>query len=158
MRVHLVAPTALVLGLLLGGQAQAQALPSEGPSASEVAGWLRGQGLEAEVAGDQVRSGANGVSWDLTGFDCEAGRCRSWQFSAGFLIPNMPDGAVDRWNQQRRYLKAFELDRPEGTAAVAQYDVLITPGMTWEAMTEHMRLFATVVPLFAVEIGAVREP
>ena len=139
--------------------AAAQVLPQGGPTAGEIAQWLRSQGLDAVVSDDatQVQSGANGVAWDLAGFDCEAGRCRSWQFTAGFLIPAMPDGAVDRWNQQRRYLKAFELTRPEGTAAVAQYDVLITPGMTWEAMTEHMRLFASVAPLFALEMGAIRE-
>ena len=149
------------LAVLAAGHVAAQPVPEAGPSAQDIAGWLQGQGLDAAVRDDgdapRVASGANGVSWDVTGFDCEAGRCRSWQFSAGFLIPTMPEGAVARWNQQRRYLKAFELERPGGTAAVAQYDVLITPGMTWEGMTEHMRLFASVAPLFALEMGAIRE-
>ena len=154
------APIAVALvAVVSAGPVAAQALPQGGPTAGEVAQWLQGQGLDAAVrAGEnQVQSGANGVSWDVVGFDCEAGRCQSWQFSAGFLIPAMPEGAVDRWNQQRRYLKAFELEQPGGTAAVAQYDVLVTSGMTWEAMTEHMRLFASVAPLFALEMGAIRE-
>lgn len=150
-----------VVAVLTAGPVAAQALPDGGPNAQEIAGWLQGQGLDAAVLEEgeapRVESGANGVSWDVTGFDCEAGRCGSWQFSAGFLIPEMQDGAVARWNQQRRYLKAFELDQPGGTAAVAQYDVLITPGMTWDGMTEHMRLFASVAPLFALEMGAIRE-
>lgn len=153
--------TLIAAAVLTAGQAAAQPLPEAGPSAAEIATWLQGQGLDAVVreTGDapRVASGANGVTWDMTGFDCGDGRCRSWQFSAGFLIPTMPDGAVERWNQQRRYLKAFELEQPGGTAAVAQYDVLITPGMSWEAMTEHMRLFASVAPLFALEMGAIRE-
>ena len=157
MRFPTLLAAAVSLAMAVASPALAQSLPQGGPNAEEVAGWLRGQGLDAAVEGDHVRSGANGVTWDLTGFDCEAGRCRSWQFSAGFLIPDMVDGAVARWNRERRYLKAFELERPDGTAAVAQYDVLITPGMTWEAMTEHMRLFASVAPLFAVDMGAIRE-
>jgi hypothetical protein len=157
MRFPALSAVVVAFAMAIASPTVAQPLPSGGPNADEVAGWLRGQGLEAAVDGDHVRSGANGVSWDLTGFDCAAGRCRSWQFSAGFLIPDMADGAVARWNRERRYLKAFELERPDGTAAVAQYDVLITPGMTWEAMTEHMRLFASVAPLFAVEMGAIRE-
>ncbi|MBN8553175.1 MAG: YbjN domain-containing protein [Caulobacterales bacterium] len=149
-----------IVGMMIvsaAGPGMAQTLPSGGPTAEEVAAWLTQQGLDTVVDGDQVRSGANGVAWDMTGFDCVAGRCQSWQFSAGFQIAAMTEGAVERWNQQRRYLKAFELERPEGTAAVAQYDVLITPGMTWEGMTEHMRLFASVAPLFALEMGAIRE-
>ena len=139
----------------------AQPLPQGGATAPEIGAWLQDQGLDAAVREDAaapaVASGANGVSWDLNGFDCEAGRCASWQFSAAFLIPNIPEGAVERWNLERRYLKAFEFQAAEGTAAVAQYDVLITPGLTWEGMTEHMRLFASVAPLFAADMGAIVE-
>ena len=158
MLVRLAPIAVAVVALAAGQPAAAQEFPRGGPSAAEIAGWLQSQGLDA-VARDEssVASGANGVAWDVVGFDCEAGRCQSWQFSAGFLIPTMPEGAVARWNQQRRYLKAFELEQPGGTAAVAQYDVLVTSGMTWEAMTEHMRLFASVAPLFALEMGAIRE-
>lgn len=149
------------LALVMAGPALAQPIPEGGATAEEIAGWLRAQGLDAAVredaTGPQVASGANGVSWDLVGYDCQAGRCASWQFSAGFLIPDTPEGAVERWNQERRYLKAFAVQRPEGLAVVAQYDVLLAPGLTWEGMTEHMRLFASVAPLFAAEMGAVVE-
>ena len=141
--------------------AQAQPIAQGGATAPEIVAWLQAQGLDAAVREDAaapaVASGANGVSWDMNGFDCQAGRCASWQFSAAFLIPNIPEGAVERWNLERRYLKAFEIEAQGGTAAVAQYDVLITPGMTWEGMTEHMRLFASVAPLFAADMGAVVE-
>ena len=141
--------------------AQAQPIAQGGATAPEIAAWLQAQGLDAAIREDAaapaVASGANGVSWDMNGFDCQAGRCASWQFSAAFLIPNIPEGAVERWNVERRYLKAFEIEAQGGTAAVAQYDVLITPGMTWEGMTEHMRLFASVAPLFAADMGAVVE-
>lgn len=143
------------------GAAVAQPLPQGGATAPEIVAWLQDQGLDAAVRTDAeapaVASGANGVSWDLNGFDCQAGRCSSWQFSTAFLIPNVPEGAVARWNVERRYLKAFEIEAPGGMAVVAQYDVLITPGTTWEGMTEHMRLFASVAPLFAVDMGAVVE-
>lgn len=146
---------------MICGAANAQPISQGGATAPEIAAWLQGQGLDAAVRedaeGPAVASGANGVSWDMNGFDCEAGRCSSWQFSAAFLIPNVPEGAVARWNVERRYLKAFEIEAQGGTAVVAQYDVLITPGTTWEGMTEHMRLFASVAPLFAVDMGAVVE-
>lgn len=147
--------------IALPAAAFAQPLPEGGPTAQEIVGWLQDQGLDAAVREDAaspaVATGANGVSWDLNGFDCQAERCASWQFSAAFLIPAIPEGAVERWNLERRYLKAFEIQAPQGRAAVAQYDVLITPGMTWEGMTEHMRLFASVAPLFAADMGAVVE-
>ncbi len=157
MRISALPVVVIVAAMALAGTAQAQSFPAGGPTLEEVSTWLRGQGLDTRVEGDRVQSGANGVSWDLTGFDCTAGRCRSWQFSAGFLIPNMPEGAVSRWNLERRYLKALEVPSADGPAVAAQYDVLITPGMTWDAMTEHMRLFASVAPLFAAEMGAIVE-
>lgn len=141
--------------------AQAQPVEQGGATAQEIVAWLQGQGLDAAVRQDaaqpSVASGANGVSWDLNGFDCQAARCASWQFSAAFLLPDVTDEAIARWNVERRYLKAFRIQTDEGPAAVAQYDVLITPGVTWEGMTEHMRLFASVAPLFAVDMGAVVE-
>lgn len=145
----------------MASAAHAQALPEAGPSAGEVAAWLQGEGLDVAVQNDaeapRVSSGANGVSWDVVGYDCAAGRCRSWQFSAGFLLQAVNEGAAERWNINRRYARAFELDHAEGRAAVLQYDVMITPGMGWEAMTEHMRLFASLAPLYGLEVGAVRE-
>lgn len=141
--------------------AQAQPLEAGGATAQEIETWLLGQGLDAAVRTDasqpSVATGANGVSWEMNGFDCQATRCASWQFSAAFLIPSVTDEAIARWNVERRYLKAFRIQTDDGAAAVAQYDVLITPGTTWEGMTEHMRLFASVAPLFAVDMGAVVE-
>lgn len=141
--------------------AQAQPIAQGGATASEIASWLQDQGLDAVVregaAAPAVATGANGVSWDLSGFDCQADRCASWQFTAAFLLPEVTDSAIARWNVERRYLKAFRMETENGAAAVAQYDVLITPGMTWEGMTEHMRLFASVAPLFAADMGAVVE-
>lgn len=158
LRTLLITTAALSLA---AGAAQAQPLPQGGATAPEIVSWLQGQGLDAAVRSEgetpSVASGANGVSWELNGFDCQAGRCASWQFSAAFLIPQIPEGAVERWNLERRYLKAFEIEAQDGTAAVAQYDVLVTPGTTWEGLTEHMRLFASVAPLFALEMGAIAE-
>ena len=160
MQARFVALALTVALVSLAAPAAAQTLPAGGPSAAEMAEWLRTQGLDAAVrpGEDQVQSGANGVSWEVVGFDCEAARCRSWQFSAGFLLPALPEGAIADWNRSRRYLKGFEFQQPDGVAAVVQYDVLITPGMTWGAMTEHMHLFASVAPQFAVAMGVAAAP
>lgn len=137
----------------------AQPIPEGGLTAQEVAVWLRGEGLDAQVRedadGPQVASGANGVGWDMIGFDCQAGRCASWQFSAAFLVDSDPAAAVAQWNVQRRYLKAFVLTEGGRTAAVAQYDVLLASGSTYEGLVEHMRLFASTAPLFAQDIGVL---
>ena len=148
----------VALSSLLAAPAFAQPIPQDGVSATEIHSWLQGQGLDArintEASTPQVLSGANGISWDVTGFDCQADRCRSWQFSAGFRMESAPDGSVARWNQERRYLKAYETERDGARAAIVQYDVLLTVGSTWEGLTEQMHLFAGTAPLFAVAIGA----
>ncbi|WP_296819311.1 YbjN domain-containing protein [Brevundimonas sp.] len=150
------AAAAAAASLDFAGPALAQAVPEGGLTAAEIHAWLVAQGLDAEIsAGEQpmVSSGANGVSWDVVGFDCEAGRCGSWQFSAGFLMDSIDPEAISNWNRDRRFLKAFAFGHDEGAAAVAQYDVLIVPGMTYEGLTEHLILFATFAPEFGRSLG-----
>lgn len=155
-----IAAAAAAASLLFAGSAQAQAVPEGGLTAQEVAAWLQGQGLEVQVgSGEQpsVSTGANGVSWDVAGFDCVEGRCSSWQFSAGFLMDALAPDAINSWNRDWRFLKAHAFPHEGGVAALAQYDVLIVPGTTYEGLTEHMIVFATFAPRFGEHIGWVRE-
>lgn len=139
--------------------AQAQPLPQPGATHQDIADWLGREGLDAEVrtdgSGAWVASGANGLSWDVNGYDCENDRCSSWQFSAGFLMDRLPDGLLNSWHTERRYLKAFSAPEGDGVAVIVQYDVLVTPGLGWEAMREHLYLFAGTLPEFADHIGFV---
>lgn len=150
---------AAVLAVSAAVPALAQPLPQGGPSHQEIADWLRREGLDAEVRSEGeetwVASGANGVSWDMNGYDCAEGRCAAWQFSAAFLVDGLGPDTVNRWNTERRYLKAFSAPHPEGAAVIVQHDILVTPGLDWAAMTEHLRLFAGTVPAFAEHIGYV---
>ena len=153
---------ALALCVFFATPTLAQTIPAGGATAQDIQGWLTAQGLDAaartDAASPTVMSGANGVSWDVIGFDCQAERCGSWQFSAAFRADALQAGAVERWNAQRRYLKAFEATLDNQAVAVVQYDVLLVPGSTWEGLTAHMNLFAGTVPLFAIEIGAAQAP
>lgn len=153
---HVIAAAAAAFAVSMAGAAAAQAVPPGGLTAQEVAAWLQGQGLEVRLQeGDQpsVATGANGVGWDVLGFDCEAGRCSSWQFSAGFLVDAIAPDAISTWNREWRFIKAFSFEHEGGVAAVAQYDVLLVPGTTYEGLTEHMILFATFAPRFGEHIG-----
>lgn len=153
---RVIAAAVAAFALSAAGAASAQAVPQGGLTAPEVAAWLQGQGLEVTILdGDQpgVSTGANGVGWDVLGFDCEAGRCGSWQFSAGFLVDTIAPDAISTWNRDWRFLKAFSFAHEGGVAAMAQYDVLIVPGTTFEGLTEHMILFATFAPRFGEHIG-----
>ncbi len=151
-----IAAAAAAASLLFAGAASAQAIPDGGLTAPEVAAWLQGQGLEVQVGtGEQpsVSTGANGVSWDVAGFDCVEGRCSSWQFSAGFLLDAIAPDAINSWNRDWRFLKAFSFPQDSGVAAIAQYDVLLVPGSTYEGLSEHMIVFATFAPRFGEHIG-----
>ena len=151
-----IAAAAAAAVLFTAGAASAQPIPEGGLTAPEVAAWLQAQGLEVQVGtGEQpsVSTGANGVSWDVAGFDCVEGRCSSWQFSAGFLMDSLAPDAINTWNRDWRFLKAFSLPQDGGVAALAQYDVLLVPGTTYEGLTDHMVLFATVAPRFGEHIG-----
>lgn len=149
--------SAVVAASGLAPAAIAQPLPEGGATAQEIADWLRREGLDAEVRseGDDVwvASGANGLSWDLNAYDCQAGRCASWQFSAGFVMDRLPDGVLNDWHLRHRYIKAFSVAQGDGVAVLAQYDVLLAPGTTWEGMSEHLYLFAGTLPEFAAHIG-----
>lgn len=139
--------------------AQAEPLPQGGVTYQDIAAWLVREGLDAEVRTDGedtwVASGANGLSWEVNGYDCQADRCASWQFSAAFLVDRLPEDALNSWHARWRYLRAYSAPRAAGTAVVAQYEVLGAPGLSWEAMREHLYLFAGTLPHFAEHIGFV---
>ena len=122
-----IAAAAAAAVLFTAGAASAQPIPEGGLTAPEVAAWLQAQGVE--------------------------GRCSSWQFSAGFLMDSLAPDAINTWNRDWRFLKAFSLPQDGGVAALAQYDVLLVPGTTYEGLTDHMVLFATFAPRFGEHIG-----
>ena len=99
---------------------------------------------------------ADGLAWTLSFFECEAGRCGSLQYTAGFANETITAEMVNRWNGARRYLKAY-FD-PQGPTAVVQYDVDIGPGDTTVQLTDSLRRWAVMLPEFATHVGYFAPP
>ena len=166
-RLGIFGAAAVAALALAGGSAQAQnAAPKTGPIAAggmtlpEVAAWLQDQGYKAEIAQTQtnekyIKSGAEGVNFDIYMYDCKADRCGSIQFSAGFNMtkPGLTGGAtkINEWNTTKRYIKGY-IDSDNDPWI--QYDVNLSPGETYEALDDNFKnVWISSLPDFKKFIG-----
>lgn len=140
--------------------AAAQVAPGAGIAPQEVADWLTGLELTPqlnEADGDPyIQVEAEGLAWTVSFFDCEVGRCGSLQYTAGFSNETITPGMVNRWNLERRYLKAYH--DPQGPTAVVQYDVDIRPGEGVGQLGRSLARWAVMLPDFAVHVGYFAPP
>jgi hypothetical protein len=136
------------------------AAPSGLPITS-VIDWLKGQGLAVGPLSDgpnpyvQVQESEH-LSWTLTFNACQAQICGDLQFATGFTNPQITPELVNRWNVERRFLKAFYQppagDRPDG-AALVQYDVILLQDAQVSQLTDHLAVWREMLPLFALHVG-----
>jgi hypothetical protein len=140
-----LASLAAVGFLVVAGPAAARDLPSGGMTATELAGWLRGSGYQAQVkpdpttAGDQIVStSAEGIDVDIYLYDChgdgDARRCTSMQYASGWAASSSYNlERVNSWNREKRYIKAY-LTASGGL--FGEYDLDIAPGGTYEMLND----------------------
>lgn len=159
---------ALVAGLLaLTPPAFAQTAPSPSTEAAssrwnglpvaEVMARLTAAGLivgTPQPDGDRLylRVEDGPLRWVLTLFSCTDGQCPDVQFTAVFSGTNATPEIVSRWNGARRFVKAFyaepETEGGEGQA-VAQYDVLLVPGVGAAQLDDPLQVWRSL----AVDLG-----
>ena len=146
--------------LTVAAPSAAQVAPAAGVAPQEVADWLTGLELTPrlnDADGEPfIQVEADGLAWTLSLLDCEAGRCGSLQYTAGFSNETITAEMVNRWNGQRRYLKAY-FD-PQGPMALVQYDVDIAPGDPTVQLTDSLRRWAIMLPDFATHVGYFAPP
>jgi hypothetical protein len=127
--------------------AAARDLPPGGLTATELAAWLKGKGMPAQVKadpttpGDQIVSSAqDGVNFDLYLYDCsgngDARRCTSMQYAAGWgAKPVFTADKANSWNSGNRYVRAYITS--DG-ALFGEYDLDVSPGGTFEMLDDTL--------------------
>ncbi len=146
-----MAITALGLACLLASPALA--LNKDGLTAKEVADWLKGQHLQAQIdeadagsASAVVRSSAEGAPFAVYLYDCRKDRCASMQYVASF--PNteaLSLAKINAWNRQSRYVRAY-LDR--SGRVLGEYDLDVAPGVDAKALDHSLRRWKSALERF----------
>jgi len=141
---------AVLWGGALPGAAMAGPLPQGGVTGQEMAAVMRAMDLPVEVTigrdGDPlIFSRVGGQRFGVYFYQCEAGRCGSIQFSAGFQAAAVvPMVRVMEWNRTKRFGRAY-LD---GGTLFVEMDMDVERGATTEAMENNLERWAAVVEQF----------
>lgn len=131
-----------------------QAAPRwNGLTVQEITGRLTAAGLTVappQTHRDRVylRVTDGAMRWVATLFSCTEGACPDVQFTAVFSGPQATPEIVARWNGDRRFVKAFyaapEEEGGEGQA-VAQYDVLLSPGAGPTQLDDPIQVWRSLI-------------
>lgn len=161
-RLALAAALALTLSPLTAGGAFAQTAPaaaSRGLTPAEVATWITGLG--GRVGPVQTENGLTfftvtnaGLTWAVFFYGCEASSCGEVQFSAVVPGAGATLDAVNAWNRDNRYLKAFHTAAETPTATV-QYDVVVLSGEGVTQLADPLTVWLQLLPKFAAGMGYV---
>lgn len=151
----LAAGAALVLALSAAAPANAGPIPNGGVTVEDMVRFLQSKGYKAEIkSGDNGRyisSASGGINFDVDFYDCNAGRCASVQFQAGFdLDKGMSAAKINEWNRDKRYMKAY-ID--SSSDPHVGYDVNTSPGRTYEGLADDFSVWISTLPTFATFIG-----
>lgn len=158
------------VALLAAGPALAQTAPAapqaaarwNGLTVAEITGRLTAAGLEVsppQMNADRVylRVADGPLRFVVTLFSCTAGACPDLQFTAVFSGPQATPDIVARWNGDRRFVKAFYAAPEEAGGegqAVAQYDVLLSPGAGAAQLDDPIQVWRSL----AADLGRTITP
>jgi hypothetical protein len=147
-----------VLGgvIALGAACAAQAQPViDGSQVDEILNLARGYGsahLDTQVNGDPKISGKiEGVTYHVYFMNCtDNENCEDLNFYAGFLDNKQTLDAINAWNRDKRFGKAYldaDLD------AVVEFDVNLEHGVTRDNLDAAFSVWALVLKQFTAYIG-----
>lgn len=157
MKAALIAALLLSASPVLAQEAPQTRETWDGLTVAEITGRLTAAGLTVTsplTNADRVylRVEDGPLRWVVTLFSCTDGACPDMQFTATFSGVNATPEIIDRWNGDRRFVKAFyavpEEEGAEGRA-VAQYDVLLSPGAGPAQLDDHIQVWRSL----AVDLG-----
>ncbi len=157
MKAALTAVLLLVCTPVLAQEAPQTRETWDGLTVAEITGRLTAAGLTVappQTNADRVylRVDDGPLRWVVTLFSCTGSACPDIQFTAAFSGVNATPPIIDRWNGDRRFVKAFyaipEEEGGEGRA-VAQYDVLLSPGAGPAQLDDHIQVWRSL----AVDLG-----
>jgi hypothetical protein len=148
----------LVLGgtLALSAALSAQAQTTiDGSQVEEIINIARGYGsatLETQSNGDPKISGKiEGVTYQVFFMNCtENANCEDLNFYAGFLDNKQTLDAINAWNRDKRFGKAYldtDLD------AVIEFDVNLEHGVSQKNLDAAFELWSLVLDQYTTYIG-----
>ena len=146
--------TVLALGMALSAQAQSETL-IDGSQLDEIVNIARGYGaatLETQSTGDpQIAGKMEGVSYFVFFKNCtENKNCEDFYFYAGFLDNKQTLEAINAWNRDKRFSKAYldaDLD------AVIEFDVNLEYGVSRKNLDAAFSLWSAILDQFTTYIG-----
>lgn len=147
----------LMLGgvLVLSTALSAQAQTVDGSQVDEILNIARGYGsatLEAQTNGDPKISGKiDGVTYQVFFMNCTDNKnCEDLHFYAGFLDNKQTLEAINAWNRDKRFGKAYldsDLD------AVIEFDVNLEHGVAQKNLDAAFSLWSLVLDQYTTYIG-----
>ena len=152
----ILAAAVLVLGGAAGAMAQQLV---DGTNVDEVANIARGFGsvtMDKATNGDPMIEGKiEGVSYYLFFRNCadDNTQCEDLNFYAGFLDNKQTMEAINAWNRDKRFGKAYldsDLD------AVIEYDVNLEHGISRENLDSTFQVWSLILKQYADYIGFQR--
>lgn len=157
MRLRIMlAASVLALGGVAGAAAQELI---DGTNVDEVLNIARGFGaakLQSASNGDPVIEGKiEGISYYLFFRNCSDANteCEDLNFYAGFLDNKQTMEAINAWNRDKRFGKAYldaDLD------AVIEYDVNLEYGVSQENLDSNFQVWSLILKQYADYIGFER--
>jgi hypothetical protein len=142
----------LVLGTAVSVQAQDLV---DGSNTDEIANIARGYGsatLDTQSNGDPKITGKiEGVGYSVYFMNCTDGaNCEDLNFYAGFLDNKQTMDAINAWNRDKRFGKAYldsDLD------AVLEFDVNLEHGVSHENLDAAFSLWGLLLDQYTTYIG-----
>ena len=142
----------LAIALLTAAPALAGPVAAQGVTREEIVALMSADGLPARIDKDSkgnviVKSQFAGINFDVYFYDCEADRCRSIQFAAGWSNSHASAARINEWNTTKRYLRVYS--KP-GRVLWAEQDAVVSRGTTeniddaltwWERMITQFKTF-----------------
>jgi hypothetical protein len=156
-RVHLVVALAAALAVT-GAPASAQTL-IDGSSVDEIANIARGYGSvslgTASSGAPRISGKIDGISYHLFLRNCSESHtdCEDLNFYAGFLDNKQPLDAINAWNRDKRFGRAYldaDLD------AVIEFDVNVEYGISRENLDSSFAVWSLILKQYADHIGFER--
>jgi hypothetical protein len=142
-----------VIALSAAFAVQAQTV-IDGSQTDEILNLARGYGaahLETQSNGDpQISGKIEGVTYQVYFMNCTDENCEDLNFYAGFLDNKQTLDAINSWNRDKRFGKAYldaELD------AVVEFDVNLEHGVTRENLDAAFAVWTLVLEQFTAHIG-----
>ena len=150
----LAAPAAMALSAFLlaaPDAALAKDLPAGGMTTEDVAAWLKGHDLPADIkttkeGAPTVTSSFGGQGFVVILYDCTNKRCGSLEFEAGFDTKGAYGPVViNDWNRDNRWTRAYS---DKVNDPWLEQDVDLTPGGTFELVDDELAIWRGSVDRF----------